>query len=206
MRRPEDRIVIASEINSAAKLYRERLVGRSFMYVFDGRYIEVIYKAANFKHLTGVDSRLTAREFYALATKGRLRAEQIGFSDRHPYALCKKKIVHISQLATLATSESFMLENVSTRTQSYKFGTTDLNFSVLMNERGGCFVAESLRDEDCFSKSSDVYPVTHIFSRRNDEKKYADALYVDGLRANADLPEGIRGLLTEPLLKELGLS
>ena len=36
---------------------------------------------------------------------------------------------------------------------------------------GGC-VAESLRDEDCFSKAHDVHRVTHIFSRQNDKKLY----------------------------------
>ena len=34
------------------------------MYVFDDRYIEVIYKADNFKHLTGVDSHLSAKQFF----------------------------------------------------------------------------------------------------------------------------------------------
>lgn len=33
------------------------------MYVFDDRYIEVIYKTVNFKHLTGVDSHLPANQF-----------------------------------------------------------------------------------------------------------------------------------------------
>ena len=37
---------------------------------------------------------------------------------------------------------------------------------------GGCYVAESLRDEDCFSKAHDVHLVTHIFSRQNDKKLY----------------------------------
>ncbi len=37
---------------------------------------------------------------------------------------------------------------------------------------GGCYVAESLRDEDCFSEADDVHLVTHIFSRQNDKKLY----------------------------------
>ena len=37
---------------------------------------------------------------------------------------------------------------------------------------GGCYVAESLRDEDCISKAHDVHMVTHIFSRQNDKKLY----------------------------------
>ena len=44
MKREQDRIRIASEICSSAALYRQHLVGKCFMYVFDNRYIEVIYK------------------------------------------------------------------------------------------------------------------------------------------------------------------
>ena len=133
MGRAEDRKAIVAEINQAAKLYRGFLVGKSFMYVFDDRYIEVIYKAENFKHLTGVDSHLSAKQFFKLASRGKLAASQIDFSNRHPYALSRRKVNHIVQLASFATSACFMLEDISTKSQCYKFGTTDLNFSLLMN-------------------------------------------------------------------------
>lgn len=203
MKRTADRIAIAAKINEAAKLYRTNLVGKSFMYVFDGRFIEVIYKAVNFKHLTGVDTQLSALEFYRLASKGRLQANQIGFSARHPYRLCQRKVAHIGQLATLAMAESFILEDVTTQTQTFKFGTTDLNFSVLMNERSGCFVAESLRDEDCFTKSDNVHTVTHIFSRPNDTKEYDELLYRDKAHGGDDLPDEVLKLLAAPALAEV---
>ena len=50
MAKEQDRKEIVSRIGDAAKLYRDRLVGKRFMYVFDDRYIEVIYKAENFRH------------------------------------------------------------------------------------------------------------------------------------------------------------
>lgn len=45
MSKQQDREILVKEIKEAAKLYKENLVGRRFMYVFDDRYIEVIYKA-----------------------------------------------------------------------------------------------------------------------------------------------------------------
>ena len=50
-----------------------------------------------------------------------------------------------------------MLEEIVTDTRTYKFGTTDLEFSLCMNkehddqgvEKGDCYIVESLRDEDC---------------------------------------------------------
>lgn len=200
MGRAEDRKAIVAAINQAAELYRRFLVGKSFMYVFDDRYIEVIYKTVNFKHLTGVDSHLSANQFFKLASKGKLAASQIDFSNRHPYTLCRRKVAHIVQLASFATSECFMLEDISTKTQRYKFGTTDLHFSLLMNYRGGCYVAESLRDEDCFSKSRDVHLVTHIFSRPNDKKLYDSLLFKDGDFDDSQLPRTIKSLLDSCLL------
>lgn len=80
----------------------------------------------------------------------------------------------------LAGSEGFMLEEIVTDTRTYKFGTTDLNFTLCLNkeyddkgqQKGDCFVVESLRDEDCFSKSRTAYTVTHIFQRRMMRKIY----------------------------------
>ena len=73
------------------------------------------------------------------------------------------------------------------RYKVYKFGTTDLNFTLCLNkeyddlgqQKGDCFVVESLRDEDCFSKSRTAYTVTHIFSAPNDAKKYTTLLFLD---------------------------
>lgn len=199
MGRLEDRTSIVSGINAAARLYRANLVGRSFMYVFDGRYIEVLFKKSNFRHLTGVDTDLSALAFYKLASQGKLAASQIGFSSRHPFGLCKKKVAHIAQLADLTTGDCFILEDVSTKTQSFKFGATDLDFSLLFNKRGGGYAAESLRDEDCFSKSKNVFEVSCILAKRNDERFYQELLYSSSSFHVGNLPGEVQVLLGDNL-------
>ena len=69
MGKQQDREKIVQEIKIAADLYRKHLVGKRFLYVFEGRYIEVLYKAANFRHLTGVATNLSAKKFYSYAAK-----------------------------------------------------------------------------------------------------------------------------------------
>ncbi len=204
---------IITAIESAAQMYKENLVGRRFLYVFEGRHIEVIYKTQNFRHLTGVETTLPAKRFYRNAVNHRLQTEQIFFSKNHPYSLCTKKIKHIGEVAILAGSESFMLEEIKTDTQSYKFGTTDLNFTLCMNkefdehgnEKGDCYVVQSLRDEDCFKKSQEAYVVTHIFSRTNDGKKYTDLLYMDKSADMQNLPDAILALIDKELLEKTQL-
>ena len=80
-KKSNDRKLIVCEINKAAQLYKEHLIGRKFLYVFDGRYIEVCYKAESFRHLTGVETHLLAKRFYQLAVKGQLQSTQIYFTE-----------------------------------------------------------------------------------------------------------------------------
>ena len=204
-RRQADRRRVVETIKQAAKTYKEHLVGKTFMYVFDGRYIEVLYKAANFKHLTGVDSPLSAKEFYRSAVRRQLQVSQIGFTARHPYELCCRKLQHLGEIANLAGAESFLLEEITTQTRSYKFGTTDLKFTLCMNkeldadgkEKGNCYIVESLRDEDCFQKADNVFAVSHIFVKPNDAKIYGKMLYRD--EKTPAIPEQVLTLLSDGL-------
>lgn len=203
-----DKKNIVKSIKQAAQTYKAKLVGRTFLYVFDDRYIEVIYKAENFRHLTGVDTTVPAKRFYKLAVQNKLESNQIFFSARHPFALCQKKLKHIMDIAAFASSESFMLEEICTDSYTYKFGTTDLSFTLCMgedvdsagNRKSSCYVVQSLRDEDCFNKSKDVYTVTHILSKQNDEKKYTDLLFKDNSVDQNGIPAQVKLLLSEELL------
>ena len=196
---------IVAQIESAAKLYQKFLVGRKFLYAFDGRFIEVIYKAQNFRHLTGVETPLSAKRFYQAAVHDQLQTSQIHFSKAHPYDLCLRKVRHLHQITDLAASESFLLEEIRTNTQSYKFGTTDLNFTLCMNreldaagaEVSECFVVQSLRDEDCFRRARNIYPVTHILSKPNDARYYTDLIYLEPGQSLASLPEEAAALVCD---------
>lgn len=205
-----DKEQIASEICEAAKLYKRFLVGKRFLYAFDGRYIEVLYKAQNFRHLTGVACNMSAKDFYKNAVNDKLQGKQIYFSNRHPYSLCKRKVKHLCEISILASTENIMLEEIVAKERTFKFGSTDLEFTLCMNKEhdaegnkiGDCYIVESLRDEDCFSKSKEAYEVTHILSRANDAPKYTDVLFIDKKETIATLPDEVKPLLERKLLEK----
>lgn len=209
----EDRKNAVSLITSAAQSYRDLLVGKRFLYVFDGRYIEVLFEAKNFKHLTGVSTNLSAERFFKYAVGHKLAASQIWFDAGHPYALSIRKLKHLGDMANMSSSENLMLEDIYTNTKTYKFGTTDLRFTLCMgmptdfegNEIGDCYVVESLRDEDCFSRSTGAFVVTHILSRPNDKKKYSDVLFMDTSATLDDLPDKVKQMLSDELLGRTAL-
>lgn len=60
--------MVINSINVAAAQYKQSLVGRVFLYVFEGNMIEVAYHETEFRHLTGVATKLTAQSFYDKAS------------------------------------------------------------------------------------------------------------------------------------------
>lgn len=62
------------------------------MFVYEDKFVEVLFKKSAFMHLTGVSSNLKSEDFYkhALARNG-LRPAEIYFDINHPYDLADKK-------------------------------------------------------------------------------------------------------------------
>ena len=68
---------ILKKIHNAAKNYQRYLAGKTFMYVYEGKSIEVVFKNSSFLHLTGVNTKLRAKEFYKHAkTKNGLKVQE----------------------------------------------------------------------------------------------------------------------------------
>ena len=188
--------------------YKNNMVGKIFMYVFDNRFIEVNYKVKNFKHLTGVDSALSADQFYRNCINRTLTIEQFYFNARHPYHLAENKIRHLGNFYNACSSECFMQEDITTNSGTYKFGTTEMNFSTLFAEdidevtgekRSDYYIVKSLRDKDCFDESSAVHSVTHIFVKNNDERKYSTVLYLDN-NNKSNIPQEAKDKLDSSIL------
>lgn len=97
-----------------------------------------------------------------------------------------------------------------TEKKTFKFGTTDLEFSLCMNkeyddngaEKGDCYIVESLRDEDCFSKSKSAYVVTHILAKDNTARTYTDVLFIDKSSSLQELPDEVLKMADESLFEE----
>lgn len=204
----QNKIQITKSIIQAASIYKEKMVGYSFLYVFENKYIEVIYRTKDFMHLTGVDSSLSAAAFYREAIHGRLRHNQIYFSQRHPYDLCARKITQLQSISAVTDSEIFILEDLTTNTFTYKFGLTELNFTLCLKEDTDAFgniasdkyIIRSLRVEDSVHRSSNAYEVQHIFAKRNDEKLYNDLRYSDKRYDILSLPQKILDKIDHTLL------
>lgn len=210
MSKTQDRQSIIQTIEQAAIQYELNMVGRSFLYVFEGKTITVLFRKKDFMHLTGVNSVLSASQFFKNATKGTLRETQINFTSRHPYDLCMKKMKYINNLTDITNTDIFMLEDMTTNTYTYKFCLYDLSFTVCLSkdtDKNGNivsdhYIARSLRAEDSFDRANNAYEVHYIFSKMNNEQLYNKVLYKDSNVSLSDLPQSVLELLDKSTLDD----
>lgn len=201
---------IIHAIKAAAIQYKQNLVGRTFLYIFEGRIIEVAYHKEEFRHLTGVATKgLTALSFYDKAVDGTLQENQIYFDARHRLHLCKRKMKHIQNLSCVTNSALIVLEDVGTETETFHFAFTELKFTLCLgrdidlasgNQKNDYYIVKSLRDGDMFDHSLRQYECNYIFSRQNDEKLYSTLCYSDGKADIQNLPDEAKAKLSPMLL------
>jgi hypothetical protein len=194
---------IRQDIIDSARVYSQNLAGKAFLYVYGSEYFEVSFPVDHFLHLTGVETKLSARDFYKNAKKAKLTNKQFYFDARHSYANAKKKLPCLKRLPELTNDLVCILKDMQTVTIVYKLSVTNLEFTLGLTENvddkenkiNDFFLPMSLRVEDSsVEKSNDGEIVDFIFSKDASVVKY-DVLMVED--KNKNIPESIRHLIKE---------
>ena len=200
---------IRQDIIDSASVYSQNLAGKVFLYVYGDEYFEVFFPVDHFLHLTGVETGLSAKDFYKNAKKGKLTNDQFYFSSRHPYANAKKKLPCLKRLSELTNNMVCILKDMQTVTIIYKLSVTNLEFTLGLTEnidaRGNkindFFLPMSLRVENSsVEKSKDGEIVDFIFSRDASVSKYEKLLVKD---EHKTIPESIRHLISDSFCNDI---
>lgn len=189
------------KIHKAAILYQQHLAGKTFLFVYENKYIEVVFKNSSFLHLTGVNTNLKSKEFYQHAKKKNgLRVNEFYFDKEHPYDLAEKNTDCLEELYKVTCSEVLITGDVVTLTANYRIGITDLHFILLCGpnkDKHGkliddCLVPYSFRVEEIRnSKFGELYEVDFIFSKNTNDKKYNHITYT-GNKSMEELEQDIK--------------
>lgn len=205
----EKKNAIRQEIINSANIYSQELAGKTFLYVYGDEFFEVSFPIDHFLHLTGVETELSAKDFYKNAKKGKLTNNQFYFSARHPYANAKKKLPCLKRLPELTNDMVCILKDMQTVTILYKLSVTNFEFTLGLTENvdvGGNKISEfflpmSLRVKDSsVEKSKDGEVVDFIFSKDASVSKYENLLVKDESKV---IPEGIRHLIKESFYNDI---
>lgn len=199
---------IRQGIIKAAIVYSQSLAGKMFLYVYGDEYFEVSFPVDHFLHLTGVETRLSAKDFYRNAKKAILTNNQFYFDARHVYANAKKKLPCLKRLPELTNEMVCVLKDMQTMTITYKLSVTNLEFTLGLTEnidRGGnkindFFLPMSLRVKDSsVEKSNDGEIIDFIFSKDASVAKY-DILLVED--KDKKIPDCIKHLISNSFYNE----
>lgn len=192
---------IRQEIIDSAVTYSKHLAGKNFLYVYGMEYFEVSFPTDYFLHLTGVETGLSAKDFYKNAKKGKLASNQFYFTDRHPYANARRKLPCLRRISDLTNEVVCILKDMRTKSVTYKISVTNLEFTLGLVENvdkqgkkvNNLFLPMSLRIEDSsVEKSTDGEIVDFIFEKDASYTKYTNLLVSDNNKA---IPENIRYLI-----------
>ncbi len=194
---------IRQEIMDSAVIYSRDLVGKTFLYVYGNDFFEVFFPVDHFLHLTGVETGLSANNFYKNAKKGMLTNNQFYFSVRHPYANAKKKLPCLKRLPELTNEMVCILKDMQTVTIMYKLSVTNLEFTLGLTENldnygkkiNDYFLPMSLRVEDSsVEKSTDGDIADFIFAKDASKAKYSDLIVKD---ESKNIPDSVRHLIDD---------
>lgn len=200
---------IRQAIIEAAGVYSQSLAGKAFLYVYRDEFFEVSFPVDHFLHLTGVETTLSAKDFYKNAKKKKLANNQFYFTARHPYAMAKKKLPCLKRLPELTNDIVCILKDMETVTIIYRLSVTNLEFTLGLTENidtngnkvNDFFLPMSLRVEDSsVERSNDGDIVDFIFSKDASIAEYDHLLVKDEYKT---VPESIKYLISNRLYKEI---
>ena len=194
---------IRQGIIEAAIVYSQSLAGKTFLYVYGDEYFEVSFPVDHFLHLTGVETRLYAKDFYRNAKKAILTNNQFYFDARHIYANAKKKLPCLKRLPELTNEMVCVLKDMQTMTITYKLSVTNLEFTLGLTENtdkagnkiNDFFLPMTLCVKDSsVEKSNDGEIIDFIFSKDASVAKY-DILLVED--KDKKIPDCIKHLISD---------
>lgn len=200
---------IRAQIIAASHVYRDHLAGKIFLYVIGEESFEVAFQTDRFMHLTGVNSTLTAQNFYDKAKSSTLTTQQICFDSKHPYAAAKKKLPCLMLLHNLTNSLICVVKDMKTVTLTYKIGLTNIDFTIGLTENtdfegnkiNDWFLPRTLRTKDkAIENSTKAELVDFIFMRDASLEKYQTATFID---KDKKLPDFIKPKLSDSLIHEV---
>lgn len=199
---------IRQGITEAEIVYCQNLAGKTFLYVCGDEYFEVSFPIDHFLHLTGVETRLSTKDFYKNAKKSILTNNQFYFDARHVYANAKRKLPCLKRLPELTNEMVCVLKNMETMTITYKLSVTNLEFTLGLTENidnngnkiNDLFLPMSLRVKDSsVERSNDGEIIDFIFSKDASVAKY-DILLVED--KDKKIPGCIKHLISDSFYYE----
>lgn len=210
----EKKELVRNNVILAVQKYKNELVGKRFLYIFNDEFIEVIYKTENFMHLTGIGSnKLKPEKFYVKTKDRQLKRNHMSFSSRNPLKIALEKSNELSKIDIFSNTKIFVIKNMETSTYTYAFGFSDKQITLGLTKDTekdsdgneielDYYVPRTFRVKEDATEGkepSEIVEITMILSKTDVEAKYNEINY--GNKEQIELlPEKIKQYIDEKLI------
>lgn len=181
----QDKIhLVRNNIISNAQIYKDVLVGKYYLYIFENQCFEMYFGTDNYMHLTGVGSTVSPNQFYELAKNHQLQENQIFFSKRFPLKTAIQKTSNLSCLPDFIKEGYFVIKDLVTDTASYPYAITNIERSILIGlkseEKTQIYIPKSFRIKgNIFDKAENdkLFEINCILCKKDKYGLYDTVLY-----------------------------
>ena len=185
-----------SIIHSCSKEYKRNLANKCLLFITTRNADTVFFEAAfmphNFKHLTGIITKLSGLDFYNLAVKNRLSPREIILANDGTTDLKLDVLPQLMRIHTTARmvgeydqSKSFLVTDKVAGTITAAMGFIQTNGMYLPNTA----LKKDVRE---VTKHATRYRVAAIFAKHRHAKTYSNLTYIaKGLSLEELLPANI---------------
>lgn len=207
MTRQEKINIVRNNIIENAQIYSSELAGRYYLYIFQNQCFEMYYDTDNYLHLTGVDTRLSSSQFYALAKGRTLQSNQIYFNQKHPLATAMKKSDNLKDLSKFIKEGYFVIKDLVTDTYVYPYAITNIDQSLLVGLKeedvNELYIPQSFRVKGNIfnkTKNENIFEIQYILCKTDIQAKYNIILYAENSDFN-NLDSTIKTKINDTLLR-----
>ncbi|MGN0006350.1 MAG: PBECR4 domain-containing protein [Candidatus Gastranaerophilaceae bacterium] len=171
----------------AANKYSSYLIGKDFLILSDNYSVFTIsFTIERFKHLTGITTNLSERNFYSKCRNGTLLFSDIETNQHYDFNTLKKKckaLSNIDKFLYADAKDTLIINNLRTNTRSYKLTINNLSQKICICFHDVVNIGWSLRTSVNFDNCSDTKKVIAIFSKNKNCSKYSNIVYISNIKS-----------------------
>lgn len=177
---------LKSKIVKGAENYKNYLENKSFLIICEDGTEEIVrFFQIDFKHLTGLKSRLGDINFYNNCVNKTISTGNIDTQQKYNWATLKSKsdrIENIHELLYKDAEKTLLLDELVTNTYTFPVAIRNDEINTCVGFAGTVNKARSLRKAHSSKKTKKELKIIAIFGKKNGDSIFDEFVYVKSVR------------------------
>lgn len=178
----KDKQSIIKELHRCAVIYDTYYANKNFLIVYkEGNqfmYKQLVFKKQNFKHLTGINTKMSAEVFYTACLNQRLSSKDVELKSNGTTQLKLKVFPQMKSLFSVPTLIGDFNNNGFSLRVDYLMGDMKRIVSLGFKQNNEFDVPQSLLSEDVKKLTQKSHKVIAIWIKNVNETSYQDLGYI----------------------------